>query len=113
MVRLSPRLFLVGTPMPDLNPHDPRNPRIQLSCPRCALSLTYLGTFPEPTRAWPWEELSQQILSADNTHVYACIEHGRFWLNDAVGLKAEQRPEKSQLGNTSVTRTGTHTAPDA
>ena len=82
--------------MPDLNPHDPRNPRISVRCPRCALSLTYLGTFPQPSRAWPWEDLSRQIFAADNTHVYACIDHGRFWLTNALGLKPAPKDHEAQ-----------------
>ena len=85
--------------MADLDPHDPRNPRVPINCPRCAVSLTYLGTFPEPTRAWPWEDLSRQILAPDNTHVYACIDHGQFWLTNAVELKAAPKDHTSLPGS--------------
>ena len=77
--------------MNQLSPRDPRNPRIPVNCPRCAVGMTYLGTFPKSPKADPWASPLEAFTDPANTHVYRCITHGRFWLNAAVGLKAARK----------------------
>ena len=74
--------------MDTLSPRDPRNPRIHVTCPRCSTRLVYLGTFPKAGKVEPMENPLDVLTDPGNTHVYSCVTHGRFWLDDLVGLKA-------------------------
>jgi hypothetical protein len=68
-------------------PSDPSAPpdlNLAVNCPSCGFPLDYLTTleykpvFTGGLRTG-WED----------AHIYRCYKHGRFWMSNSEGLKAE------------------------